>query len=98
MKSILYIILVIILAILAVGFTMNNQGDIALDLIFFKGEYKIALVILASVLFGLFLGWIAGVIPALGKGRQLRKVQKKLQSTEKEVENLRKAPITDEQP
>jgi len=96
MKSILYILLIIILAIFAVTFTMYNQGDVALDFIFFEGEFKIALVILASVLFGLFLGWIAGVIPALGKGRQLRKVQKKLQNTEKEVENLRKAPITDE--
>ncbi len=96
MKSILYILLIIVLAIFAVTFTMYNQGDVALDFIFFEGEFKIALVILASVLFGLFLGWIAGVIPSLGKGRQLRKVQKKLQNTEKEVENLRKAPITDE--
>lgn len=96
MKAALYIILVIILAVIAVTFTMKNPGDVFLDLVFFNGEFKIALVMLASVLFGLFLGWIAGVIPSLGKGRQLRKVEKKLKNSEKEVENLRKAPITDE--
>jgi len=91
MKKILWALLIIIAVVASVTITALNPDSMTINLGFIEKNIPIAFALLGSMLFGTILGWVAGILPALGKGRQLKKTQKKLVSSEKEIENLRQS-------
>lgn len=97
MKKFFWTLLILIAMVVAIAMTTLNPNSMLINFGFFETEIPISLALLGSMLFGALLGWVAGILPALGKGRQLKKTQKKLTSVEKEVENLRQ-PTTLEKP
>jgi len=91
MKKVFWALLIVVSVVAAIAVTMLNPDPMPIDFFFFKAEIPTSLAILGSVFVGTVLGWMVGVVPAFGKGRQLKKAQKKLSSTEKELEDLRQA-------
>jgi len=96
MKKIFWAVLIVICVVFAVALTMLNPDPMMINLHFFKPVIPTSLALLGSALVGTFLGWIVAVVPAMGKSRQLKKAQKKLVKTEKEIESLRNVPAAEE--
>lgn len=92
MKKLFWALLTIIAVVVAIAVTAFNPEPMTIDVGFSVLEIPTSLALLGSMLFGAIFGWIAGILPALGKGRQLKKTQKKLVSSEKELETLRQSP------
>jgi len=61
-----------------------------------QAEAPLVLVLTATFLLGLILGWLLMGFSVIKNKRQVGKAKKELAKVEKEVQNLRAMPIKDE--
>ncbi|WP_028303299.1 lipopolysaccharide assembly protein LapA domain-containing protein [Oceanospirillum maris] len=93
------ILLVVVLTLMIVGilFSSRNTAPYAVDLLLFKlPETSIALLILGSLLTGIFTGWLLSLSTYLRlKASQMRN-EKALKVARKELDALRISGLKDE--
>ena len=93
MKKIIYLIFVAILVLLIIGFAGFNSGQIvSVKFIGLRMENEFWVFVVASLLIGMVLGYMFAISGAVKQSIQVRKLNKQLKKSEKEVSNLRNLP------
>lgn len=96
MKKILSIILFLVFALFALTLNLKNPDPVTLHYYFgLKGEFDLFIVILVPFLIGMVLGVLLMSFSIVRNKMQVSKTKRELAKIEKEVQNLRAAPITD---
>ncbi|MGF1548379.1 MAG: lipopolysaccharide assembly protein LapA domain-containing protein [Thiotrichales bacterium] len=95
MKTLAYLLLVVIAAIVSVTFTALNPGEITVNLYYGKFVVSLSVVVIVSAFFGILLGMLANTLALYGRRREIKRLRKQLGIAELEVSNLRKMPLRD---
>jgi len=93
------ILLVVVLTLMIVGilFSSRNTDPYAVDLLLFKlPETTIALLILGSLLMGIFTGWLLSLSTYLRLKTSQMRSEKALKVARKELDALRISGLKDE--
>lgn len=97
MKRLIYLIVFLLVAIFAFTLNLKNPQSINLQYYFdLQFEAPLVLVLTASFLSGMVIGWLFMSLSVFKNKRQVGKAKKQLAKVEQEVENLRTMPIKDE--
>jgi putative membrane protein len=97
MKKLFYLIVFLFVAILAVTINLKNPQVVSFDYYFnIHFDAPLILVLTATFIMGLLLGWLLMSVSVFRNKRQVGKAKRELAKVEMEVENLRTMPIRDE--
>ncbi len=94
MKIVTYIIVVCII-LLGITFAILNAELVNLNYYFGIRHLPLSLLLLAALIIGTIFGMFASMLRLLRSKNEIRRLTKKLHSAQKEVGNLRAAPIHD---
>lgn len=89
-------IILIIFTILAVAFAISNSSPVTLNYQFGQITTPLSLALVASLLLGFFLGFLACLKPLIFNKYKIVKLNKDIDAANKEIANLRAIPIKDE--
>ncbi|WP_210397662.1 LapA family protein [Motiliproteus sediminis] len=93
-KGILVLVGLVVLLLAGVLLTVNNQQQIAVDLVFFQlPEASIARWLMLSFVGGALLSFVLGVVAILALRTQLRNARRKIRNSERELDKLRTAHL-----
>lgn len=95
MKRIIFFIILLFLAILAISFTLLNSQTVQLNFYFLRTDIDLMWVVLLSVCIGAAMGVIATLGMVFRLRHELTKRKKEVKLIEKEVANLRALPLKD---
>lgn len=96
MKKILSIILFLVFALFALTLNLKNPDAITLRYYFdFESQVDLFVVILVPFAVGMLLGVLLMSFSIVRNKMQVGKTKRELARVEREVQNLRAAPITD---
>ena len=96
MKKILSIILFLVFALFALTLNLKNPDAITLRYYFgFENQVDLFVVILVPFAIGMLLGVVLMSFSVVRNKLQVGKTKRELAKVEKEVQNLRAAPITE---
>ncbi len=95
MKSFFYFLVFAAVIIGAILFTIMNPAVVEINLMLTTLSLPFSLIVLSSILLGVFLGILIGGMMVLGRKREIRRLRKALANAEKELSNLRKMPLKD---
>lgn len=86
-----------LLFLLAITFSLKNNEMVALKYYFQLESLDLPLYLLVffSVIFGIFIGGMEGVIERIKSGNVIRKLKKEMKKMEKELTSLRNLPLTE---
>ncbi|MHB8253935.1 MAG: LapA family protein [Acidiferrobacter sp.] len=96
MKRILYGIIAVLVVFLGLGFAYKNAADVTVR--YYGGlawQAPLAIMLLAVLVLGVALGFIASLNRMVRLRRQLSVVRKQVRHMEQELANLRALPIKD---
>nr|WP_207063761.1 LapA family protein [Motiliproteus sp. SC1-56] len=80
----------LLLLLIGILLTVNNQQQVAIDLVFFQSPAKsVALWLVLSFLLGAVLSVVLGVLSIMGLKARLRNTRRKLDHSRKELDKLR---------
>ena len=96
MKRILYIAAVIITLVIGAVFSARNASMVKMDFIITTVDINLSLAIIISLIIGAGLGVLASLIWLISAKRELQRMKKKSEISQKELINLRAIPIKDE--
>jgi uncharacterized integral membrane protein len=90
-------IVIALLFLIAITFSLKNNETVAIKYYFQLGPIEIPLFLLVfiSLIIGIFIGGMEGLIGKMKMGSTIRKLNKELECKEKELTSLRNLPITD---
>lgn len=96
MKKVLSIILFLVFALFALTLNLKNPDAVTLRYYFgFESQVDLFVVILVPFAIGMLLGVLLMSFSVVRNKMQVGKTRRELAKVEKEVQNLRAAPITD---
>lgn len=99
MKKLLSLIIFLLFALFAFSLNLQNPGSITLKYYFgLEAQVDLYVVLLVPFVIGLLLGVLLMSITVFRNKMQAGKVKRKLAKVEKEVENLRAAPVSEPMP
>ncbi|MFT4630104.1 MAG: putative membrane protein [Dinoroseobacter sp.] len=97
MKRLLYLCFFLLFVLFAFTVNLKNPQMVTLNYYFdFHREAPLVLVLTATFVFGILLGWLFMSLSVIKNKRQLGKVKKALVKVEAEVQNLRALPLKGE--
>lgn len=96
MKRIFYIAAVIITLVIGAVFSARNASMVKMDFIITTVDINLSLAIIISLIIGAGLGVLASLIWLISAKRELQRMKKKSEISQKELINLRAIPIKDE--
>jgi len=90
-------ILIALLFLLAITFSLQNNEIVAIKYYFVGQPLQIPLYLLVfiSVMFGILVGGVEGLIEKMRSAGKIRRLKKELDVKEKELTSLRNLPITE---
>ena len=96
MKRIFYIAAVILTLVIGAVFSARNASMVKMDFIITTVDTNLSLAIIISLIIGAGLGILASLIWLISAKRELQRMKKKSEISQKELNNLRAIPIKDE--
>jgi len=96
MKRIFYIAAVIITLVIGAVFSARNASMVKMDFIITTVDINLSLAIIISLIIGAGLGVFTSLIWLVSAKRELQRMKKKSEISQKELTNLRAIPIKDE--
>jgi uncharacterized membrane protein YciS (DUF1049 family) len=97
MKRLLYLCFFLLFVLFAFTVNLKNPQMVTLNYYFdFHREAPLVLVLTATFVIGILLGWLFMSLSVIKNKRQLGKAKKALVKVETEVQNLRAMPLKDE--
>lgn len=90
-------IFIALLFLVAITFSLKNNETVSIKYYFPVEplELPLYLLVFVSVILGILIGGIEGVIGKIRAGNTIRRLKKELNSKEKELTSLRNLPITE---
>ncbi|MDH3694872.1 MAG: LapA family protein [Gammaproteobacteria bacterium] len=85
MKTILYLVVLLIVAGFAVTFAYKNPGDVAISYYGFHGEWRLVVVLLVTFIAGALFGLLLTVISNLKVRRQLSQAKREVKKSTQEL-------------
>jgi len=96
MKKILFCVLFVVFLVFALTLNIKNPGTITLNYYFgIQFEQALYIVLIVPFVLGMCLGVLLMSFSVLRNKARVGKTKRALSKVEKEVENLRSAPITE---
>lgn len=96
MKKLLSLILFLLFAVFAFSLNLKNPDSVTLNYYFgLQAQVDLYIVLLVPFVIGLLLGVLLMSLSVVRNKMVVGKTKRKLAKVEKEVQNLRAAPITD---
>ena len=95
MLRFLAIVLFLIVAVFGLSFASLNAAPVPVNLYFMRGEYPLSLIIVMSFVSGLLVTLLAASFACIRLRHAARRAQRETQRIERELHNLRNAPIQD---
>ena len=93
MRRVLGLIAVIILIALGLSFAMLNPQPVALDFYFGQSTLPLSLALVIALAMGAFVGVLVVLGVVLRQRWQLRRVNRQIDTIQRELSELRKLPI-----
>lgn len=93
MSKILYSVIFIFIALLGIIFAVLNADLVNLNYYFDSKEIPLSLAIILSMFLGAILGVLASLSFMLRHRKEVSRLRKAVEVTEKEISNLRAIPI-----
>lgn len=96
MKRVLYGLIAVVVVFVGLGFAYKNAADVTLR--YYGGlawQAPLALVLVAALVVGIALGFLAALNRLVRLRRQLGAARKQVRHMEQELANLRALPIKD---
>lgn len=86
-----------LLFLLAITFSLKNNEMVAIKYYFQLESLDLPLYLLVffSVILGIFIGGMEGVVERIKSGNVIRKLKKEMKKMEKELTSLRNLPLTE---
>jgi len=83
--------------LLAITFSLKNNGNVSLYYYFQVGpvEMPLYLLVFLSVFFGMLIGGVEGLVQRTKSNLAIRRLRKELENKERELTSLRNLPITE---
>lgn len=96
MRRILTIIVFIIVFAVGIAFSAINNDLVTINYYLGTLSLPLSIVVVASIVLGLILGALAIFVGTLQLRYENRRLNKKLETSEQEINSLRILPLTDE--
>jgi putative membrane protein len=96
MRRILTIIIFIIVFVVGIAFSAINNDPVTLNYYLGTLSIPLSIVVVISIILGLVLGALAIFMTSLQLRYENRRLHKKLETSEQEINSLRILPLTDE--
>ena len=93
MSKIFYAIAIVLITLLGVIFAILNAEPVQFNYYFSSAQIPFSLAIILAMLLGAILGLLAGLGMILKAKRQVSRLRRSAEMTEKEIANLRAIPI-----
>ena len=93
MKTFIKLSLLLFAVLASIFFTVLNPGTVQIDLYLIKPQLPLSALVVIALFFGLVLGALSNVLTVFGHKVENRKVCRKLEAAETELNNLRKMPL-----
>lgn len=93
MSKIFYAIAIVLIALLGVVFAILNAEPVQFNYYFGSAQAPFSLAIIIAMLLGAILGLLAGLGMIMKAKRQVSRLRRSAETTEKEIANLRAIPI-----
>jgi len=93
MSKIFYAIAIVLIALLGVIFAILNAEPVQFNYYFGSTQTPFSLAIVIAMLVGAMLGLLAGLGMIMKAKRQVSRLRRSAEITEKEIANLRAIPI-----
>lgn len=94
-RTIIFVLLLIIVAVLAAVFASENPGKVVLNLVFGSVELEKSQAFVLTLAIGWLLGALSATVLVLKLMRDRRKLRKQARLAEAEADNLRSMPLRD---
>jgi len=85
MKTILYLVVLVIAVVFGLTFAYKNPGDVAISYYGFNGEWRLVVVLLVTFIAGALFGLLLTVISNLKVRRQLSRAKREVKKTTQEL-------------
>jgi putative membrane protein len=96
MRRIVTIIIFIIVFAVGIAFSAINNDPVTINYYLGTLSLPLSIVVVLSIVFGLILGALAIFVGTIQLRYENRRLQKKLDVSEQEINSLRILPLTDE--
>ncbi len=90
-------IVIACLFLLAITFALKNNEMVAIKYYYFEGtlDLPVYLLLFFSVIFGIIIGGVEGIVEKVRNGRTIKKLMKEMKTKEDELTSLRNLPLTE---
>ncbi|QKT04787.1 DUF1049 domain-containing protein [Ectothiorhodospiraceae bacterium 2226] len=95
MKRIAAFLVILLVVVFGLTFAVLNAQPVRFDYYFGGGEVPLALLLAVALVVGALLGVLASLGVMLGLRRDLGRMRRRAQVSEKELRNLRALPLKD---
>jgi putative membrane protein len=95
MTRLLIVILIFTVILLGVVFHLRNDQLVVLDYLVGSSEFYFSVWLVSAFTVGALLGLVASLPVILGAKRENARLQKRVKTNEKELNNLRVLPVKD---
>jgi len=95
MKRILTFTILLIVALIGLGFALINADMVSLNFYFNSIQAPLSLVMVVVLAIGAIMGIIASLWVIIGLKRDMAKLRKNMKVAEEEIANLRSLPMKD---
>lgn len=95
MKRLIFLILFLLLLALGISFAVHNAVPVTLNYYFGSFTGPLSLIVVTSVAAGALLGVATSLLLVLSQRRKASRLQRKLNTCEQEIRNLRHLPLHD---
>ena len=95
MKRLFFLILFLLLLALGISFAVHNAAPITLHYYFGSITGPLSLIVVISLAIGALLGVSTSLLLVFSQRRKVARLQRKLDTCEQEIRNLRHLPLRD---
>ncbi|MFP4131731.1 lipopolysaccharide assembly protein LapA domain-containing protein [Thiohalospira sp.] len=94
-KRVIGFVFLLVVALLVLAFVVQNVDSITVDYFFGEQEMPLAVALVATLIVGVVVGVLASLGWVWRLRRRLRALRREVDTSRKEVENLRSMPLKD---
>lgn len=98
MKRLLLLILFLLLVALGISFAVHNSESVTLHYYFGSISGPLALIVVIALAVGAVLGVGTSLLLVFSQRHKVSRLQRKLDTCEQEIRNLRHLPLCDNEP